>query len=40
MKVAGGQLHRVSGAVWRKPHRGGCGRGYAPAGGGGVTANF
>ena len=35
MKVAGGQLHRISSAVrW-----GGCGRGIPPPAGG-VTANF
>ena len=36
MKVARGQLHRVSGAVRRKPHEGGCGRGETPPAG----ANF
>ena len=37
MKVAGGQLHRVSGGVWRKPHGG---RGIPPPAGGGRGANF
>ena len=39
MKIAGGQLHRISGAVRRKPHGGGGAGGGYPLllGGGGVS---
>ena len=43
MKVARGQLHRISGAVQQKPHGERVREGDTPScwgGGGGVTANF
>ena len=42
MKVARGQLHRISGAVQPKPHGERVREGDTPScwGGGGVTANF